>query len=179
MGAPAVPAAGAEHASGLPQFDVANWPGQIFWVLVVFAILYVLFARVFVPRIGGAIAAREDRISGEIGDARRLRDEALAQSGIAAGEVAQAKARARQLAEEATAKIRMQGQESRAEEDARLAEILLAAEAEIASARLRAMGNVRAIAEQTASAMVEKLTAAAPSEVELARAMARLTAGPV
>ena len=68
------------RAGGLPQFDLAQWPGQIVWMLIIFAVMLFLFARVFVPRVGGTIAAREDQIAGDIGDARRLKDEADAQA---------------------------------------------------------------------------------------------------
>ena len=49
------------ESGGLPQFDFSWWGGEIVWMLVIFGILYLLFARVFVPRVGGAIAAREDK----------------------------------------------------------------------------------------------------------------------
>jgi F-type H+-transporting ATPase subunit b len=163
---PAAPAA----ASGMPQFDLAQWPGQIVWVLIVFALLYVLLAKVFVPRLAGTIEARETRISGEIGDARRMRDEALEKSAAAAGEMAQAKARARAIADEATAKVKAKGEAQRAAEDAKLGQILAAADEEIAAARATAMTHVQGIAMQTAAAMIERLTGAAASAAELGAA---------
>ncbi len=161
------PAAAPEGASGLPQFDLAQWPGEIVWLLIIFAVLYLLFARVFLPRVGGTIADREDRISGEIGDARRMRDEAVARSAEAAGEMAQARARARKLADDAIAQVKAEGQARRAQEDATLAKILSAAEAQIAAARSEAMAHVRAIAHETAGVMIERLTGAAASTAEL------------
>jgi F-type H+-transporting ATPase subunit b len=80
--------------SGLPQFDIGQWPGEMIWMLIIFAVMYVLFSRVFVPKIGGTIAEREDTIGGDIKEARRLRDEAEAQAKAAADEVAQARAEA-------------------------------------------------------------------------------------
>src|ERR1700735_615063 len=98
------PSPAADHASGgLPQFDLAQWPGQMVWMLVIFAVLFVLFRNVFVPKIGGTIAARGDRSGGDIGQARRLRDEAEAQAKAAADELAQARARAQRLAADAKA----------------------------------------------------------------------------
>lgn len=57
--------AGAAPSGGLPQFDLAQWPGQIVWALGVFFVLYLLFTFVFVPRVSAAIEHREDKISGE------------------------------------------------------------------------------------------------------------------
>src|SRR5580658_1000640 len=97
-------AAAADKASaGLPQFDLGQWPGQMVWMLIIFGVLLFLFARVIVPRVGGTIAAREDKIGGDIGEARRLRDEAEAQSRAAADELAQARSRAQKMAADAKA----------------------------------------------------------------------------
>ena len=157
-------------AGGLPQFDVAQWPGQMVWVLIIFAILYVLFAKVFVPAVGGTIDAREDKIAGDIGEARRLRDSARADADAAAGEMAAARGRAQRLAVEAQAAAKAATAERQGLEDAKLAETLAAAEARIAVARAEAMGHVRTIAIDTAQAMIARLTgtAAEASEVEQA-----------
>ncbi|HKT52878.1 MAG TPA: hypothetical protein VJP88_00385, partial [Caulobacteraceae bacterium] len=97
----AVAGAAAAPSAGLPQFDVAQWPGQMVWMLIIFAVMFFLFARLFVPRVGGAMDRREDRIAGDIGDARRLKDRAEAQAAEAAEETAKARARAQQLAMDA------------------------------------------------------------------------------
>jgi F-type H+-transporting ATPase subunit b len=161
---------GAEGAGGLPQFDIAMWPGQIVWVLVVFGILYVLFARVFVPRIADTIGEREDKIAGDIGDARRLRDAARADMDAAAAEMVQARARAQKVAAEAAAEAKAVSAAREAQEEARLAETLAAAEARIAEARASAMVHVRSIAVETAQAIIGRLTGteAAPEEIQRA-----------
>jgi F-type H+-transporting ATPase subunit b len=169
----AVAASGAgASAGGLPQFDFSWWTGEIFWMLVVFGVLFFFFARVFVPNIGGTIAEREDKIGGDIGQARRLRDEAEAQGKAAADEVAQARARAQRLAADAKAAATSEAEKRQAAEEARLSQVLAEAEGRIAAARAEAMGHVRAIAADAAGAIVARLTgeAAAPAEVERALA---------
>jgi F-type H+-transporting ATPase subunit b len=158
-------------SGGLPQFDLAQWPGQIVWALGIFLVLYLLFAYVFVPRVGGTIDAREDKISGDIGDARRLRDEAQAEADDAAEEMSQARARAHRVAAEAKAAAKAAADARQAEEDEKLAKRLGEAEQRIAAARAEAMGHVRAIASETAGAMVERLTGAAASQAELDAAL--------
>src|ERR1700679_2867964 len=114
-------ARGAENGtSGLPQFDICQWPGEMGWMLIIFAGMYVLFSRVFVPNIGGTIAEREDKIGGDIGQARRLRDEAEAQSKAAADELAEARGRAQRLAADAKAAVTAETEKRQAEEEARL-----------------------------------------------------------
>ncbi len=163
-------------AGGLPQFDLAQWPGQIVWALGVFLVLYLLFAFVFVPRVSATIEHREDKISGDIGDARRLRDEAQAEADAAAAEMDEARARAHRVAGEARAAAKAQADARQAEEDAKLAAILAEAEGRIAVARGQAMTHVRAIAADTAAAMVERLTGLAASPGELESALGAETA---
>ncbi len=167
-----VAAAADQGSGGLPQFDLGQWPGQMVWMLVIFAVLIVLFARVFVPRVGGTIAAREDKIGGDIGQARRLRDEAEAQSQAAAEELAQARARAQKLAADAKASAAAESHARQAEEEARLAAVLAEAEAGIAAARAEAMGQVRVIAAGAAQAIVQRLSGAAADDAEIERALA-------
>jgi F-type H+-transporting ATPase subunit b len=157
-------------AGGLPQFDLTQWPGQIVWALGVFFVLYLLFTFVFVPRVSAAIEHREDKISGDIGDARRLRDEAEAQADAAAAEMDEARGRAHRMAGEARAAAKAQADARQAEEDDKLAAILAEAEGRIAAARGEALSHVRAIAADTAAAMVERLTGltASPAELESA-----------
>jgi F-type H+-transporting ATPase subunit b len=154
-------------AGGLPQFDLAQWPGQMVWMLIIFGVMFALFAKVFVPSVGGTIAEREDRISGDVGEAKRLRDEADAQAAAAAAETAQARAAAQRLALEAKAKAKAEAAQREAAEEARLATTIAHAETAINRTREQAMGHVREIAAETAQAIVEKLTGVTASAAEL------------
>ena len=149
----------AQQASGgLPQFDPAWWPSEIFWALLIFGLLYVLIAKVFVPRIGGAINDREDKIAGDIGEARRARDAAEADLAAANAEMAAARNRAKQVVLDAQNEAKAAAAARQAEEEAKIAKSLAEADARIATARGEAMTHVRAIAADTAQAMIERLT---------------------
>ena len=168
-----VAAAAAEHGSGgLPQFDLSWWPGQMVWMLLIFGVMFFLFAKVFVPRIGGTIDAREGKIAGDIADARRLKAEAEAQAAAGAAEMAEARARAQKLATDAKDKSAAEAATRQAAEEAKLADRLAVAEAEIRSARDQAMTNVQSIAVETAQAIVERLTGVAASAADVDAALA-------
>ena len=171
MADPVNAAEGAEHASGgLPQFDLAQWPGQMVWMLVIFAVMVFIFAKYVVPKVGGTIAARDDKIGGDIADARRLKDEAEAQAAAAAAETAQARAQAQRFAAEARAKAQAEVAARLAEEESKLAAKGAEAEARIGKARDAAMANVAGIASEAAGAIVGKLTGKAATGAELSAA---------
>ncbi|HXQ15286.1 MAG TPA: hypothetical protein VN814_11750 [Caulobacteraceae bacterium] len=175
MAAADAAAAAGQSSGGLPQFDLSQWPGQMVWMLIIFGILFLLFRFVFVPNVGGAIAAREDKIGGDIHEARRLRDEAEAQSKAAADELAQARARAQRLAADAKAAAGAETARRQAEEEARLGQVLAEAEDRINAARAEAMTHVRGIAAEAADAIVTRLTGQAAGADEVERALASVS----
>jgi F-type H+-transporting ATPase subunit b len=159
-------------SGGLPQFDAAWWPGEIVWLLIIFAVVFALMSKVFVPRISGTIAEREGRISGDIAEARRLKEQAESQAAQAEAEMAQARARAHHLAAEAKSRVQAEAAARQAAEEAKLAATLEKAEAAIRASRDEAMGHVQEIAADTALAIVEKLTGEPASARDVARALA-------
>jgi F-type H+-transporting ATPase subunit b len=162
----------AKAEDGLPQFDTSKWPGQIVWFLIVFFVVFLLSRFVFVPKIGGAIDARDGKIDGDIAEARKLKADADAAADTAAAELGQARAAAQKLASDARSKAQAESSAKLAVEEAKLAETTSAAEARIGKARDVAMGNVATIAADTASAIVEHLTGSAATAKELAAGQA-------
>lgn len=68
---------GAEHGTGgLPQFDPTWFASQIFWLVVVFAFMYVFFAKKGLPDIANSLDARETRIKTDIESAEKINAQA-------------------------------------------------------------------------------------------------------
>jgi F-type H+-transporting ATPase subunit b len=158
----------------MPQISqIDTFPSQIFWLVVMFAILYVLMTKVALPRLGRVIEERRRRLDEDLEKAAQMKTEAEAV--IAAYERALADARAQaqatvkatndRLAAEAAERLRVAG--------AAIAEKTEAAERRIAEARAAAMASVKDIAGEVAQAMTERLTGSA---VDPARARAAVEA---
>jgi F-type H+-transporting ATPase subunit b len=162
----------AEHGSGgLPQLQMQHWAGQIAWLLILFAIGYVLMSRVFIPRLRKVLDEREGTIAGALEQARKVQEEANAQAAQAQTDLADARAKAHKLASDARAKAAAEAQARQAAEDAKLAEKMAEAETRIRASRDAAMSHVSTIASDTASAIVEKLTGSAPKAADLTAAL--------
>jgi F-type H+-transporting ATPase subunit b len=154
----------------MPQFELALWPGQIFWLLITFGIFYLMMSKVFVPRICSAVDARHERISGDMAEARRLRDEAEIQAEIARAQINEARAKAQRTAADAKGRAAADAAARQATLEAELHERLSEAEARIRVSRTAAMAQVGGIAEETAGVLTQALSglAASPGEVEAA-----------
>lgn len=163
---------GGEHESGgLPQFEFEHWFGQIVYLLFLFVLLYLLMAKVFGPRIRRVFDERAATIAGAIETARQVQAEAAGQAEAAKAEVEQARASARATAAAAKARVTDEANARAAAEEAVVAARIAEAEAAIGKTRDAAMTQVSAIASDTASAIVERLTGKAPSAAEAAAAV--------
>ena len=163
---------GGEHESGgLPQFEFQHWFGQIVYLLFLFALLYLLMAKVFGPRIRRVFDERAATISSAIEAARQVQAEAAGQAEAAKAEVEQARASARATAAAAKARVTDEANARAEAEEAVVNARIAEAETAIGKTRDAAMTQVSAIAAETASAIVERLTGKAPSAAETAAAV--------
>ena len=157
----------------MPQFEFASWPGQIFWLLITFAVVYAVLSRVFIPRMRHGIDRRRERIGDDMAEARRLRDEAEAQAEIARAQMTEARLAAQRTSTDAKANAAHEATERQralqTDLDARLGE----AEGRIRVARDQAMGQVKGIAVETAAAIAAKLSGQPVSTAEAEAAAAR------
>jgi len=158
--------AGHEAEGGLPQFEMQWWAGQIFWLLLIFAVLYLLLSKVFLPRLRGVKDQRAATISTAVETARQVQAEAAGQAEIAKAEVEQARASSRATAAAAKARVTEAANARAAEEEAVVNARIAEAETAIGKTRDAAMTNVSTIASDTARAIVEKLTGTAATAAE-------------
>ena len=62
--------------AGMPQLDPKYWASQAFWLIVIFLSIYLLIAKIFIPKIKSNIDTREDKIRKDLEEAKTFREEA-------------------------------------------------------------------------------------------------------
>jgi F-type H+-transporting ATPase subunit b len=160
-----------------PPFDPAHFASQLLWFAIAFIAFYFIIARVAIPRIAGILGERRGRIEGDLGEAERAKQEADA-AGIAYEKaLAEARARAFDIAEEAGEKAKAAAARERAANEAVLAKKLAEAEARITEIKTRALSEVGAIAGEAAEAVVRTLANASVSPAEIREAVAQAMSG--
>jgi F-type H+-transporting ATPase subunit b len=63
---------------GKPQFPPFNkdtFASQLVWFAIFFIALYVIIARLAIPRIGGIVEARRGRIAGDLAEANKFKEQ--------------------------------------------------------------------------------------------------------
>lgn len=167
----AAPSHGPEESGGLPQFEFQHWGGQIVYLLFLFALLYLLIAKVFGPRMRRIFDERASTIATAIETARQVQAEAAGQAEAAKREVDEARAGARATAAAAKARVTDEANRRAAAEEAVVSARIAEAETAIGKTRDAAMTNVSTIAAETAAAIVERLTGVGVTDAEAAAAV--------
>jgi F-type H+-transporting ATPase subunit b len=103
-----------------PPFDQSTFASQLLWLAITFGLFYLLMSKVIVPRIGGILEHRRDRIAQDLDEANRLKEEA--DNAIAAyeQELADARKKASAIAEAAREKAKAAADAERVSTEAEL-----------------------------------------------------------
>jgi F-type H+-transporting ATPase subunit b len=153
---------GGEHNGGFPPFDSSTFPSQLVSLAIAFVALYLIVSRIALPRVGSVIDARQKAIEGDLAEAQKLKDDSETALKAYESELAAARARAQAIGTENREKLNAAADADRKALEERLAAKLADAEKTIATTRAAAMSNVRGIAADAASAIVQRLTGQAP-----------------
>ncbi len=158
----ATQAHGGETA-GLPQLDMSTWPSQLFWLTVTFGALFALMATHFLPRIGGMIEERRDRIADDLDQAAEFKGQAEDAQNAYEKELANARGKAQAIASDTRAGVGAEINTLHAEMEKTLNADIDAAEKQITAMKSNAAQAVREAAIDTTQAIVQALLDEAPS----------------
>jgi F-type H+-transporting ATPase subunit b len=164
-------AEGGQHSGVFPPFDSSTFPSQLVSLVVLFVALYIIVSRVALPRVGAVIDARQDRIEGDLAEAQKLKDESEAGLKAYEADLAAARSKAQAIGAETREKLNAASEAERKTLEDKLAAKLADAEKTIAATRATAMSNVRGIAADAASAIVQRLTGTTPDGSTVASAV--------
>lgn len=165
---------GAEHGekSGVfPPFDPATFSSQLFWLAISFGFFYLFMARAVLPRIGNILEVRRDRISDDLVEAQRLKEETDASIAAYEHELAEARQKAHGIALEASDKAKAAADNEREKVEADLSQKLAEAEARVGKIRDAAMSQVATIAGDTTEAIVSQLIGNKITKAEITKAI--------
>ncbi len=148
----------SEHVDRVfPPFDFVHFGSHLFWLALSFGLFYLFISRVIVPRIGGVIETRRDRIASDLDQAMRMKQEADAVVKIYERKLSEAHSQAHVIARAAGEEIKQKAELERKEIEESLERKLADAEEKIVKIRDKAMQNVGLIAEEIALEIVKKL----------------------
>jgi F-type H+-transporting ATPase subunit b len=144
-------------AIGMPQLCLEWFPNQMFWLVVTLVVIYLILARVALPRIGSILAERQGTITNDIAAAEDLKSKAVEAEDAYNKALADARAEAMNIAAEARAEIQGALNDAIAKADAQISAKAAEGEKAIAAIRASALEAVQAVAADTAAELVAAL----------------------
>ena len=150
------------HGGGFPPFESSTYASQLVSLVIAFVALYLIVSRIALPRVGSVIDARQNAIEGDLTEAQKLKDASAAALKAYETELASARSRAQAIGNETREKLNAASEAERKKLEDQLSVKLADAEKTIAATRETAMSNVRGIAADAASAIVQRLTGMLP-----------------
>jgi F-type H+-transporting ATPase subunit b len=140
-------------------------------LVVAFVALYLIVSKIALPRVGSVIDARQSAIDSDLAAAQRFKDESDSALKTYESELAASRAKAQAIGAETRDKLNAAADIERKDLERKLAVKLAEAEKAIAATREAAMSNVRGIATEAASAIVQQLTGVAPDAAKVSGAV--------
>jgi F-type H+-transporting ATPase subunit b len=170
-GATAHTSADGGHKAPFPPFQKETFASQLVSLLIAFVALYLIVSRIALPKVGKTIDDRQAKIEGDLAEAQKLKDESDAALKAYEADLAAARSRAQAIGNETREKLNAASEAERKALEDKLSVKLADAEKTIAATREAAMSNVRGIAADAASAIVQRLTGVAPDGKAVASAV--------
>ena len=158
-------------AAGLPQLDASKYPSMVIWLTISFAVLYVLMAKVTLPRVAHVLEKRQDRIDDNLEKAAGLKAEAEAASAAYEKALADARDQAQEILHETSQRLATTAARRHAEVAERLAGEIAAAEERISQAKHDALSQVSEMAAAVVGEAATKLLGEAPDEKSVSAAL--------
>lgn len=60
--------------AGMPQLDPTYWASQAFWLILIFTVLYISIAKLYLPKIKNNLDDRENKIKDDLDAANKFKD---------------------------------------------------------------------------------------------------------
>lgn len=161
-----------EHQSAVfPPMDTQFYPSQLLWLAISFGLFYYILKKAVLPRLGGIIENRRDRIALDLEAAEHMKAEADAALAAYEQELASARERSHKIAAEARDASKAEAEAERARIEADLNAKLDAAQLRIEDIKRSALADVGTIAEDAAQSIVSTVAGLDASSDEVAGAV--------
>ena len=146
---------GAE--GGMPQLNPDYWISQIFWVILIFGILYVILWRAILPKINENLENRKSQILTDLDNAQKFEDKSKEKLSDYNKILNQAKQEAKKILDRTRKKVNHDIENKKNQFNLEIKKEIEKAEKEIKTLKLSSIENINKIAIETSSEIVRKI----------------------
>ena len=142
---------------GMPQLNPEFWAAQIFWLVLIFSILYLIIWQIFLPKITYSIENRKSRIINDLDEAQRLKESAEKKLKEYNEIIENSKKEAKKIIEESKKKLDRDIENKKQKFNDEIEKELVSVEKELKSLKKSSILNISNIATETSVELIEQI----------------------
>ena len=143
--------------AGMPQLDPKYWASQAFWLIIIFLSIYLLIARIFIPKIKSNLDMRESKIRKDLEEAKTFREEAEKKLKAYKNLIESAKIDTKKILSESSQKLNEDIQAKKNKIQKEIEQETRNAEKEIQKFKSESLNKVNTISEEIVSTLVKDI----------------------
>ena len=143
--------------AGMPQLNPEFWIAQIFWLILIFSILYLITWKIFLPKITYSIENRKSRIVNDLDEAQKLKENAEKKLKEYNKIIENSKKEAKKIIDDSKKKLDKDIEIKKQKFNNEIEKELLAAEKEIKDLRKSSISNINTIATETTTEVIKQI----------------------
>ena len=143
--------------AGMPQLNPEFWAAQIFWLLIIFSILYLIIWKIFLPKITISIENRKSKIVNDLSEAQKLKERAEKKLQEYKKVVEDAKKEAKKIIEESNKTLALDLEKNKQKINDQIEKELLKAEQEIKNLNKTSISKINKIAEDVSGEIIKQI----------------------
>ena len=146
---------GAE--GGMPQLNPEFWASQIFWLILIFASLYIVIWKIFLPKITDGIENRKSRIVNDLNETQKLKENAEKKLEEYNQIIEDARKEAKKILEDSKKKLEKDIKSKKQKFNEEIEKELMSVEKEIKSLKKLSISSINKIAAEVSSEVIKQL----------------------
>jgi F-type H+-transporting ATPase subunit b len=143
--------------TGMPQLNPEFWTAQIFWLILIFASLYLIIWKIFLPRITYIIENRKSRVVNDLGEAQKLKDNAEKKLKEYNEIIEKSKKEAKKIVDDSKKKLDRDIENKKQKFNDEIEKELTATEKEIKDLKKTSTSNIADIAAETSAEIIRQI----------------------
>ena len=141
----------------MPQLNPEFWGAQVFWLILIFSILYLIIWKIFLPKITYIIENRKSRVVNDLDEAQKLKEDAEKKLNEYNKIIEEAKKEAKKIIDDSKKKLNRDIENKKQKFNDEIEKELLAAEKEIKDLKKSSISNISNIAAETSAEVMKQI----------------------
>jgi F-type H+-transporting ATPase subunit b len=146
--------------TGMPQLDPEFWAAQVFWLILIFSIFYLIIWKIFLPKITDSIENRKLKIVNDLNETEKLKENAEKKYEEYNKIIEDIKKEAKKIIENNKKNLEKDIKSKRKIFDKEIEDELLIVEKEIENLKKSSLSNINKIATEVSSNLIKQIAGA-------------------